>query len=71
MQKKLDDAQHGNRGGGALHSVATKDSHGFMASSDKAILDGFVTGVSTLVIENRTTDPASPAIGRIWLRTDL
>ena len=22
-------------------------------------------------IENRTTDPTSPAIGQIWLRTDL
>jgi len=25
----------------------------------------------TLVIENRTSDPASPATGRIWLRTNL
>jgi len=27
-------------------------------------------GVS-LVIENRTSDPASPVNGQIWLRTDL
>lgn len=25
----------------------------------------------TLVIENRTSDPASPVNGQIWLRTDL
>ena len=24
-----------------------------------------------LVVENRTDDPASPATGRMWLRTDL
>jgi hypothetical protein len=23
------------------------------------------------IIENRTSDPGSPAVGRIWLRTDL
>jgi hypothetical protein len=35
-------------------------------------IDG--TGVKTpggLVIENRTSDPASPATGQIWIRTDL
>lgn len=25
----------------------------------------------TLIIENRTSDPASPADGQIWIRTDL
>lgn len=25
----------------------------------------------TLIIENRTDDPAAPEVGRIWLRTDL
>ena len=24
-----------------------------------------------LVIENRTSDPVSPAVGQLWLRTDL
>lgn len=32
---------------------------------------GTVMTVSTLAIENRTSDPGSPATGRIWLRTDL
>jgi len=27
--------------------------------------------IVNLVIENRTSDPASPASGRLWLRTDL
>jgi hypothetical protein len=26
---------------------------------------------TALVVENRTSDPASPANGQIWLRTDL
>lgn len=24
-----------------------------------------------IVLENRTSDPSSPAVGEIWLRTDL
>jgi hypothetical protein len=28
-------------------------------------------GVAGLVIENRTSDPASPVVGQMWLRTDL
>lgn len=27
--------------------------------------------VTTLILENRTSDPGSPETGRIWLRTDL
>ncbi len=27
--------------------------------------------VTTLIVENRTSDPGSPEVGRIWLRTDL
>ena len=26
---------------------------------------------SALIIETRTDDPASPEVGRVWLRTDL
>jgi len=26
---------------------------------------------TALVVENRTTDPSTPADGQIWLRTDL
>ncbi len=29
------------------------------------------TSTSTLLLENRTSDIGSPAVGRIWLRTDL
>jgi hypothetical protein len=35
----LTDAQHGSRGGGALHTQATGAQHGFMPSTDKAKLD--------------------------------
>lgn len=28
-------------------------------------------GTTTLTIEQRTSDPASPAIGQVWIRTDL
>lgn len=34
------------------------------------VTDGWTT-LNTLVIENRTSDPESPATGQIWLRTDL
>ena len=37
----IDDAQHGNRGGGTLHAVAVAGvSNGFLASADKTKLDG-------------------------------
>lgn len=38
------DAQHGNRGGGALHSNATTGTPGFMSAADKTNLDGIVAG---------------------------
>lgn len=34
-------------------------------------LNGTFNAASGLVIENRTSDPPSPAVGQIWLRTDL
>jgi hypothetical protein len=33
--------------------------------------NGVVKTLGGLVIENRTSDPPSPAVGQIWLRTDL
>lgn len=33
------DSEHGNRGGGSLHALATTSVHGFMASTDKDRLD--------------------------------
>lgn len=29
------------------------------------------TATTTLVMENRTSDPGSPAVGQLWIRTDL
>lgn len=40
----LTDTQHGNRGGGTLHSAATASTAGFMSASDKAKLDGIQSG---------------------------
>lgn len=34
-------------------------------------LTGNIKAANGLVIENRTSDPPSPAVGQIWLRTDL
>ena len=34
-------------------------------------VNGVTKTVGGLVIENRTTDPATPAVGQLWLRTDL
>ena len=39
----LTDTQHGNRGGGSLHAVATTSVAGFMSATDKTKLDG-ITG---------------------------
>lgn len=37
--EEFSDINHGNRGGGPLHVVATHNSHGFMSSDDKALVD--------------------------------
>lgn len=42
------DAQHGNRGGGSLHAVATALENGFMSASDKTKLSGIATGAAAL-----------------------
>jgi len=39
------DAQHGNRGGGSLHALATTSVTGFMSATDKSNLDGIVSGL--------------------------
>lgn len=39
----ISDAQHGSRGGGSLHAVATGSVAGFMSAADKAKLDGIGT----------------------------
>lgn len=40
----INDTQHGDRGGGTLHAVATPADAGFMSAADKTALDGFITG---------------------------
>jgi len=40
----IDDAQHGVRGGGTLHAVATQSVTGFMAAADKTKLDTVAAG---------------------------
>ncbi len=42
------DAQHGTRGGGTQHAVATTLAAGFMSTADKAILNNLSSGVATL-----------------------
>lgn len=39
---EITDEQHGERGGGALHELATTESAGFMSATDKEKLDGVV-----------------------------
>jgi hypothetical protein len=40
-------------------------------SSKLEVVGGPIKATDGLIIETRTSDPASPAIGQIWLRTDL
>jgi hypothetical protein len=44
------DGQHGNRGGGALHAVATTSVAGFMSSTDKLKLDGVASGATNTAL---------------------
>ena len=55
----------GNVGIGTVTPQATLDVNGSVRAS------GTITAVGGLVIENRTSDPVTPATGQIWLRTDL
>lgn len=41
---ELSDPQHGSRGGGTLHAVATISVNGFLSAADKAKLDGVAAG---------------------------
>ena len=43
------DAQHGTRGGGTQHAVATTGAAGFMSATDKTKLDSIQTGTATLL----------------------
>lgn len=41
------------------------------AKTSSPTIPGITTTAGGLIIETRTSDPASPATGQIWLRTDL
>ncbi len=44
---------------------------GALAVFGDALIQGITETQGGLIIEKRTTDPASPVSGRMWLRTDL
>lgn len=46
----ISDAQHGNRGGGALHALATPTVAGFMSGADKDALDKLVAPITDLAL---------------------
>jgi hypothetical protein len=56
---------YGRVGIGTATPAARLDVNGTVRAS------GVISAVGGLVIENRTSDPPSPAVGQIWLRTDL
>lgn len=51
------DAQHGTRGGGTQHAVATTGAAGFLSAADKAKLDGIATGATATGLSS--TSPAA------------
>lgn len=59
------DAQHGTRGGGTQHAVATTLANGFMSSTDKAKLDSIQGGTATLVAGTVTVPANITASSRI------
>lgn len=44
----INDSQHGNRGGGSLHNVATTGANGFMSAADKTILNTLAQSTTTV-----------------------
>ncbi|MBL9046809.1 MAG: hypothetical protein JNK34_05775, partial [Tabrizicola sp.] len=55
---RFDDTAHGNRAGGALHSVATPATAGFMSGADKTKLDAILgtnTGDQTITLTGAVT----------------
>jgi len=44
VEGEITDSQHGIRGGGTLHAVATQSVTGFMSTTDKTKLDGIIDG---------------------------
>ena len=65
----ISDTQHGNRGGGSLHSVATTSVAGFMSATDKTNLDQLMAEVN-LVSTGSTTGAVTANIGTFTTATD-
>ncbi len=53
----INDAQHGNLSGGALHAVATQSVAGFMAAADKAKLDNIAGSSFNAATETTNATP--------------
>lgn len=61
------DGQHGNRGGGSLHSTATTSSAGFLSASDKTKLDGLNGDPPfEIVLYAETTIDVSGGVPTTW-----
>lgn len=56
------DAQHGNRGGGGVHAVATSGAAGFMSATDKTKLDAIASVSLLSIVDWFSTSPTAPAV---------
>jgi hypothetical protein len=67
------DAQHGTRGGGTLHAVASGSANGFMSIAHFTTLTGLAGGASALKTTGAAVDvsaSAPPSVGKILVATD-
>jgi len=62
------DAQHGTRGGGTLHAVATTSVAGFQSALDKTKLDGVATGATATPLAS-TAPAALPGAAAVGVGT--
>lgn len=63
------DAQHGSRGGGAQHPVATVVIAGFMSSSDKTKLDGVEIGATNTPLSSTAPADVTKAAAAVGVGT--
>ena len=64
------DNEHGNRGGGPLHQLATEDVAGFMSAADKSYLDQIVGGESLVYATISTTDATETTLASVAIADD-
>lgn len=67
---RFDDAAHGSRAGGSLHTAATGSAAGFMSAADKTKLDGVAAGANNYVHPNHTGDVTSTGDGATTIAAD-